>query len=191
MKGSHIRSTLAAYKPLKYAINNNCRAAVLVPLKYSEKNKEKYEVILTRRAAELADHGGQVSFPGGRIESTDSSPEHAALRETQEELGIVPQDIEIIGRLDDMITITGFHIVPILGILPNKISYFPDFHEVARVFSVPLYWLMQPQNWKQHTIQYKSQTVHFYSAEWNGENIWGATAQIIQNLIKVLKYWGI
>ena len=115
-------------------------AAVLVPLVHGAEPG----VLLTLRAPHLKDHAGQVSFPGGRAEPDDPSPEATALREAQEEIGLPPGQVELAGRLPDYATGTGYRITPVLGLLPSGLALSPCEDEVAAIFILPLATLLDP-----------------------------------------------
>ena len=118
-------------------------AAVLIPLL---RNNCAWQVLLTRRNSNLQEHGGQVAFPGGRVEPTDANPETTALREAHEEIGLKPQDVRILGRLKQMRTITNYNITPIIGVIPWPYQFQLEALEVSRVFTIPLDWLANKNN---------------------------------------------
>ena len=186
MNSSRIRSVLAAHTPSSLPVGARRAAAVLVPLKLIDDGGDAHEVVLTRRATALVAHAGQVSFPGGHIDASDGSPEQAAVRETHEELGISMQAIELIGRLGDVVTGTGFHITPIVGFLQREATYNPDPREVARVFGVPLERLAAPELWEQQAFRHGFAVLHSWRFGWEGEDVWGATAQILHDLMDLL-----
>ena len=162
-------------------------AAVLVPIFNQE---GIWHVLFTRRTDSVEDHQGQVSFPGGVIEANDESPLQAALRETQEEIGIRPEDVQILGALNPLLTVTNFIVVPIIGTIPLPYQFSLNEQEVATVFSVPLDWLANPDNievkeWKPEG-PWPSVPVHFFRP-FDGEVIWGATARITLRLLKLLE----
>jgi 8-oxo-dGTP pyrophosphatase MutT (NUDIX family) len=162
-------------------------AAVLVPL---YKQDFIWHVLYTRRTESVEDHRGQVSFPGGMIESEDESPEQAALRETEEELGILAEDVNILGALDPIPTTTQYLIVPIVGSIPWPYPLKLNQDEVAAAFGVPLEWLTDPANLE--IRQWKSQSngsnysIHFFQP-YQGEVIWGATARITLSLLELIR----
>jgi 8-oxo-dGTP pyrophosphatase MutT (NUDIX family) len=159
-------------------------AAVLVPLVVRE---EGLTVLFTQRTAHLIHHGGQISFPGGRVESDDPDPEAAALRETEEEIGLARAAIDVIGRLDDYITITGFHITPVVGLLHPPLVFSPDEFEVAEIFEVPLSFIMDPGNHRRDSRMLPSgEKRYFYVLPYQERYIWGATAGMLVNLYEVL-----
>ena len=131
-------------------------AAVLVPL---VKRDAGLQVILTRRTDHLSDHAGQISFPGGRQEQEDATLEETALRETEEEIGLARRHIDLIGRIDDYYTVTGYQVTPVIGLVTPPFDLTPDDHEVAEVFEVPLEFILNPRNQKLQTLA-KSPVYH-------------------------------
>jgi 8-oxo-dGTP pyrophosphatase MutT (NUDIX family) len=158
-------------------------AAVLVPL---VDRPHEMTVLLTQRTAHLSDHAGQISFPGGRIEAGDVDPEHAALREALEEVGLPPDHVEPIVRLDDYETRTGFLIYPVVGIVTPPFPVKLDPVEVADMFEVPLAFILDPANVRVESRMYKGYERHFYAMTFEGRYIWGATAGMLVNLSDVL-----
>lgn len=151
-------------------------AAVLVPLVDRARG---LTVLLTRRTQNLADHAGQISFPGGHMEPGDDGAENAALRETEEEIGLHRRHVEILGRLDDYITRTGFRITPVVGLVEPPFDLRPDPKEVAEVFEVPLAFLLDPANRQRHSRRYDGAERHFYAIPYEDHFIWGATAGML------------
>lgn len=160
------------------------QAAVLVPL---VARPEGMTVLLTQRTAHLMHHGGQISFPGGRLEPGDADPQAAALRETEEEIGLPRASVDLIGRLDDYVTMTGFHITPVVGLLHPPLSFAPDDFEVAEIFEVPLSFVMDPANHKTDSrLLPTGEKRWFYAIPYHQRYIWGATAGMLVNLYEVL-----
>jgi 8-oxo-dGTP pyrophosphatase MutT (NUDIX family) len=178
LRGDHMLDRLEPPQPPLKA------AAVLVPI---VEHEGALTVLLTKRTDHLADHAGQVSFPGGRIEPEDADPEHAALREAREEVGLPPEQVELIGRLDIYRTRTGFEVVPVVGLVRPPLVLTPDPHEVAEVFEVPLDFILDPVNHELHSRELRGATRHFYVLPYEGRNIWGATAGMLVNLAQVLR----
>jgi 8-oxo-dGTP pyrophosphatase MutT (NUDIX family) len=158
-------------------------AAVLVPL---IDRPEGMTVLLTQRTAHLANHAGQVSFPGGRVDLADGGFEETALRETQEETGIECSQVRIIGRLDPYITRTGFAIIPVVGVIEPPFTLNPDPFEVAEVFEVPLAFLLDPANHRLCSHEFEGKVRYFYAMPYGRHYIWGATAGILMNLYEFL-----
>lgn len=159
-------------------------AAVLVPLVLRPGGPT---VLLTQRTDHLHDHAGQISFPGGRIEEQDASPEAAALRETQEEVGLDPSRIQLIGRLDTYVVRTGFEVTPTVGFVHPPFEIDPDPFEVADVFEVPLAFFMDRGNHRQGSREYRGTLRRFYVMEYRDRYIWGATAAMLVNLVDILE----
>lgn len=154
-------------------------AAVLVPL---VDRPDGMTVLLTKRTEHLSSHAGQVSFPGGRVEPEDVDAIDTALRESQEEIGLARDFVEVIGRLDTYITGTGFSVTPIVGIVRPGFTLVLDAHEVAEAFEVPLEFLLDARNHERHARDYQGITRHFWAMPFNDYYIWGATAGMLRNL---------
>jgi 8-oxo-dGTP pyrophosphatase MutT (NUDIX family) len=153
-------------------------AAVLVPIV----DREEPTVLFTQRATHLPDHAGQISFPGGKIEAADASPLDAALRETEEEIGLEPRHIHPIGYLDLYMTTLGYRIVPTLARVDPGFRLKINAAEVESVFEVPLAFLMAEENHKLNRREWKGMTRTVYAMPFNEHNIWGVTAGILRNL---------
>jgi 8-oxo-dGTP pyrophosphatase MutT (NUDIX family) len=162
-------------------------AAVLVPLiDHPPGHPDGMTVLLTQRTAHLTAHAGQISFPGGRIEAQDPDPEAAALRETEEEVGLPRDRVTLIGRLDTYLTGTGFEITPVVGIVRPPFPLTIDPFEVAEAFEVPLSYILDRRNHQRVERQSGAHRRVFYVLPYQGRNIWGATAGILVNLAEVL-----
>ena len=159
-------------------------AAVLVPI---VARPGALTVLLTRRTDHLRDHSGQVSFPGGRVEPQDAGAEATALRETHEEVGLEPQRVEVLGRLSDYHTRTGYRITPVVGLVSPPFELRLDAHEVAAAFEVPLGFLLDPANHQRQAREYQGRTVHFFAIPYGEHYIWGATAGMLVNLALYLR----
>jgi len=143
-------------------------------------------VLFTRRASHLANHPGQISFPGGRVDAGDDGPAAAALREAEEEISLDPQRVELVGRLDDYITVTGFRVTPFVGVVTPPVTLVPDPAEVETIFEVPLAFLMDPTN-HQHGVREKDGKHRpYFAIPYRDYFIWGATAGILMNLYAIL-----
>lgn len=140
------------------------------------------QIVLTRRNETLRDHAGQISFPGGRIEASDASPVAAALREAGEEVGLFADDAEPMGYLDPFVTITGFHVFPVVAHIAP--SYVPviDPSEVAEAFEVPFDFLMAPENERRFDVDYRGGKRRLVEFLFRDYRIWGATAAMLVNL---------
>jgi 8-oxo-dGTP pyrophosphatase MutT (NUDIX family) len=143
-------------------------------------------VLLTQRTEHLSAHAGQIAFPGGRIETTDSDAVAAALRETEEEVGLSRERVSVIGRLDAYLTGTGFEITPIVGIIAPPVETRPDPFEVAETFEVPLSFILDRRNHQRVERESAGRRRAFFVLPYAGRNIWGATAGILVNLAEVL-----
>jgi len=158
-------------------------AAVLVPVV----ERAQPTVILTLRPETMRKHPGQVSFPGGRIDPDDDGPVAAALREAEEEIGLPPGAVEVIGMADVYRTITGFEVTPVVGILPPDLALRAYPGEVAAMFEVPLHHLLDPAHQLVRTVEWRGRERSYYEIEWEGRRIWGATAAMIVNLSRRLE----
>jgi 8-oxo-dGTP pyrophosphatase MutT (NUDIX family) len=154
------------------------RAAVLVGL---IDRGDDYGVLLTLRPDSMPSHAGQVAFPGGRIEPGET-PLAAALREAQEEVGVDPASVRILGQADTYLTGSGFAISPFVGVLPPGFVAVPHAREVADVFETPLSFLMDVANHQRHEREYRGALRAYYAMPHNGRYIWGATAGMIKSL---------
>ena len=177
MRGDHTLDPAEDVKPLFRP------AAVLIGLIERE---DGLHVLLTRRTDHLKSHAGQVAFPGGRIEAFDESPTAGALREAQEEVGLPPDYVEVIGRIDTYLTRTSFEITPIVGFVRQPYPVTPDPIEVADVFEVPLDFLVDPVNHQRNTREIKGKVHTFFAMPYREWHIWGVTAGILVNLAEVL-----
>jgi 8-oxo-dGTP pyrophosphatase MutT (NUDIX family) len=153
-------------------------AAVLFPIV----QRSELTVLLTQRTEHLPSHAGQIAFPGGKLEQHDSGPLAAALRETEEEIGIAANHIEPLGYLDGYLTGTGFHVVPVVAMVEPGFELQLDPSEVADVFEVPLAFLMDTANHQTHTREWRGQRRAYYAMPYGERYIWGATAGMIRNL---------
>ena len=159
-------------------------AAVLIPV---VAHPERLTVLFTQRTTHLKSHAGQVSFPGGRAEPGDASAEFTALREAAEEIGLAADRVEILGRLPDYRTRTGFRVTPVVGATRPPLELTPDPREVETVFEVPLEFLLDERNRERRTRQFQGLSVGFYVYEYQGHVIWGATAGMLVNLHRMLE----
>ena len=158
-------------------------AAVLVPLIDHE---DGMSVLLTQRTAHLTAHAGQISFPGGRVEEADPDAIAAALRESEEEVGLPRERVSVIGRLDTYVTGTGFEIAPIVGIVDPPVPIVIDPFEVAEAFEVPLSFILDRSNHQRIEREVGAHSRSYFVLPYQGRNIWGATAGILVNLAEVL-----
>ena len=159
-------------------------AAVLVPLVH--RPCQGISVLLTRRSDHLKDHAGQISFPGGRIEAGDTGPADAALRETDEEVGIAPGQVDLLGYLDTYVTGTGFAVTPVVGMVDPAATPRPNPEEVAEAFEVPLPYLIDPANHRATSRVMHGSSIEFFEITYQQRRIWGATAGIIVGFYELL-----
>jgi 8-oxo-dGTP pyrophosphatase MutT (NUDIX family) len=158
-------------------------AAVLVPI---VDHLSGLTVIFTKRTTHLKAHSGQVSFPGGRAEPEDPTPEFTALREAQEEIGLAIDRVEVLARMPEYRTRTGFRVTPVVGLLTPPVALTPDPREVEEVFEVPLAFLLDPKNHQRETRELQGRTVGYYVMRYENRTIWGATAGMLVNLYRHL-----
>lgn len=158
-------------------------AAVLVPL---IERRQGLHVILTRRSQHLADHKGQIAFPGGRIDPGDPGPREAALREAEEEIALRRDRVAVLGELDTYVTRTGYQIHPFVGLVRPPVALTPEPLEVDEIFEVPLAFILEPGSRQTHTRDWQGTTRRFYAYPYRGYYIWGATAGMLNNLSELL-----
>ena len=170
-----IQKILRHHKKKEITGENLKTSAVLIPLFY---NQGQYYVLFTERSDEVNFHKGQVCFPGGTREPSDSSLLQTALREIEEEISLKAKDVEVLGELDDSIALTSNYIIsPFVAFIPHPYPFKADGREIREIFSVPLSFLMDEANFKQDS----------YAYEYEGHIIWGATAGILKQFIDLLK----
>ena len=170
-----IEKILRHRKEKKITGENLKASAVLIPLFY---NQGQYHILFTERSEEVDFHKGQVCFPGGTREPSDSSLLQTALRETEEEISVKAKDVEILGEFDDNVTLTSNYVIsPFVALIPHPYPLKVDGREIREIFSVPLSFLMNEANFKQDS----------YAYEYEGHIIWGATARILRQFMDLLK----
>jgi 8-oxo-dGTP pyrophosphatase MutT (NUDIX family) len=158
-------------------------AAVLVAVV----DRAEPTVILTERPLTMRKHPGQISFPGGRIDPGDDGPIAAALREAEEEIGLTPGFVEVIGIADRYRTVTGFEVTPVVAVVPPDLDLSPHPGEVADMFEAPLRFLLDPARHAIRTVEFRGRERCYYEIIWDGRRIWGATAAMIVNLSRRLE----
>lgn len=158
-------------------------AAVLIPLLFHD---SAWHVLFTRRADRVEHHKGQVSFPGGATDPQDDSPEATALREADEEIGIRPQDVRVLGRIAPMVTISDFLVTPVVGVIPWPYAFRVHTLEVGRVFTIPLAWLADRQHFMKLVREETGRHVITY-LPYDGELLWGATAHMTVEFLKAVE----
>ena len=172
-------------------------AAVLIPIVLRGLQGNNPHVLLTQRTKHLSSHAGQIAFPGGKVDAQDASPQHAALREAHEEVGLSPHLVEILGSLPTYVTGTAFHITPVIGLVSPTLTTTANPFEVEEIFEVPLAFLMNPENHRLHVFEREGVLRQWYSMPYlephptdAGESterfIWGATAGMIRNFYRFL-----
>jgi 8-oxo-dGTP pyrophosphatase MutT (NUDIX family) len=181
-----LRARLGAHTPVTRAEWEARPAAVLVPL---YRDAGQWHVLFTLRTHTVETHKGQVSFPGGRVDPGDTSRIETALRETEEEIGLKREDVTVLGQLDELLTVTQYHITPVVGLFPWPYQFVLSTDELSAVFGVPLTWLANPGNLE---VQYREPLapgpkVPVYYLHYGGYTIWGATARMLLSLLAVLK----
>lgn len=169
------RQQLAASKELRPA------AVLLLVVNHAEPT-----VVFTMRTAHLSDHAGQISFPGGRCDAGDCNPEGTALREAREEIGLEAHRVELLGRLPEYRTSTGFSVTPVVGWAEPPVSYRPDPHEVAEVFEVPLAFLLDSRNHRYESAFFKGRMRKYWAMPFGERFIWGATAGMLVTFQRIL-----
>lgn len=196
LEAAELRRRLASRGPLEFSVYGDdgagkgedaartTAAAVLIPV---IAHPGELTVLFTQRTQHLKSHSGQVSFPGGRVEQGDASVEFTALREAAEEIGLSADRVEILGRLPDYHTRTGFRVAPVIGLVTPPLELAPDPREVEAVFEVPLAFLLDESNRERRTREFRGLSVGYYVYEYRGHVIWGATAGMLVNLHKMLE----
>ena len=154
-------------------------AAVLIPIILRANGPT---LLLTQRTDHLSSHAGQVAFPGGRIDGGDADAVDAALREAEEETGLARIYVEPLGFLDTYMTVTAYHVVPVVALVKPGFTITPQANEVSAVFEVPLRFLMTPANHEKHSREWQGRLRYYYAMPYENRYIWGATAGMIRNL---------
>ena len=169
------------------------QAAVLIPFLRQSNNNNSWDILFTRRTNLVAEHKGQVSFPGGGSHLEDSSTFQTALREAFEEIGLAPEDVRPLGKLEAVHTISNYRVVPVVGVIPWPYQFKIEEKEVSRVFTIPIHWLANPDHFEVRTrlvefpgyLQPQELEVIYYQA-FDGEILWGVSAEITHQLLKRL-----
>jgi len=185
MSDGWVIEVIRALKPETISPTGLSCSAVVMLMRPTGDGPTDFDIVFTRRSDDVPNHASQVSFPGGRMEK-DETPAEAAIRETEEELGISTDKVTLLGELDSMVTNSGFHVTPMAALLEGEVTYQPDSREVARVFHVPLTALMEADAWEFHEYQYKSNTVGIWYFHYDNEVIWGVTGHILHCFLEYL-----
>ncbi len=177
-----VRAVLARHRPRTFAQPDLRPSAVLLPL-YDRDGEET--LLFTRRTDHLEHHRGEISFPGGAWHPEDRDLAATALRETEEEMGIVAGDVDILGRLDDFYSVHGYHVVPFVGTFPWPYPFRINRDEIAAIIEVPVTALRDPAIFRTEDWQHRGRThpVHFY--RYRGHEIWGLTAAILKQFLEL------
>ncbi len=189
---NRLRTALDASAPLDLLIGDvdddtdveAHEAAVLVAIT----DRPEPGILFTVRREDMRTHAGQVAFPGGRIDPQDEDAASAALREAWEELGLDPAKVTMCGIADRYRTVTGFAVTPVVGVVPPDLPLAPHEDEVADWFEAPLAFVLDPANQRRVAGEYRGRTRHYFQIDWNGRRIWGATAAMLVNLSRRLKW---
>ena len=168
-------------------------AAVLIPFLRPFGPNSPWHILLTRRTNHVADHKGQVAFPGGRSEPNEEEPILTALREAQEEIGLNPEDVKILGTLSTIQTISNYLVTPVVGVIPWPYNFKLEEREVSKIFILPLVWLANSQNYhiKNRSVKFPNSSTPIqlnvcYYKPYNNETLWGVSAEITHQLISKL-----
>jgi 8-oxo-dGTP pyrophosphatase MutT (NUDIX family) len=175
-----IRNTLAQHSKSMASEESFTPSAVLIPIFY--KNAEPY-MLLTLRTETVASHKGQISFPGGAHENGDRDLLATALRETFEEVGIRPEDVEVLGELDDLLAVTNFVVTPFVGVFPYPYDFKVSDDEIAELIEIPLSFFINPNNRRAEERMYRGRKVTVYFYDYGKYTVWGVTARIIKGFV--------
>ena len=179
-----LKQILTSWQKISSGSGGLTEAAVLIPIFCKDK---AHHIIFTQRSHKVPHHKGQVSFPGGARSPADSSLLDTALRESWEEIGLEAKDVEVLGELDDYATTSGYNISPFVGFIPYPYEFRLNPYEIDDVFSVPVSVLLRKADGKQEQYTFGNQFFVDHSYEYEGRVIWGATAQILQQLLEIWK----
>ena len=173
-----IRRKLTCYKPATFQ-SDQPKAAVLLALTDSEEPA----IVLTKRAARLSSHSGEIAFPGGKYDDTDSDLLQTALREAQEEVGLDPQQVEVLGSLGQVMSKHGVHVTPWVGVIPENVALAPNIGELDEVFMVPLRFFIDDKRYCTDEFSFQGKSLYVPAWEFNGHLIWGLTAYMLVELL--------
>jgi 8-oxo-dGTP pyrophosphatase MutT (NUDIX family) len=181
----HLSAALAAQQTTTHMEWIARPSAVLIPL--FERDGE-WHVVLTQRTNTVSSHKGQVAFPGGRVDPEDRDAIDTALREAEEEIGLRRADVRVLGVLDDLLTVSQWRITPVVGQIPAGYAFVPSTNELSNIFDVPLAFFADPANLRieQRTDALQGPPIEVYHFDYGAYDIWGATARILRNLMRVI-----
>lgn len=177
-----LREQLARWPAVEIEAPQHRRACVLIPL---IRDGDRWYLLFSRRSANLAAHSGQIAFPGGSVEAGETL-EEAVIRETYEEVGIPPDRVELIGRLDDLITHSGFLVAPFAGVIHERVEYVLQETEVDEVFEVPVEALLDIRNPEVRWVPFREKHYPAYFYNYDGYEIWGLTGRILKAFLDVV-----
>lgn len=178
-----LRQALASRQKLRISGGGLTESAVLIPIFYKD---GEYHILFTQRSDQVPHHKGQISFPGGARSRADATLQDTALRESREEIGLKAKDAEIVGELDDTATATsGYNISPFVAFIPYPYGFVLSPYEITEIFSTPISALLHRAKRKKERHTFGGQVFVGYSYEYEGRVIWGATAKIVEQLLKV------
>jgi mutator protein MutT len=180
---ARLRELVARRPAIEIVAPKYRRACVLVPL---VRDRGGWSILFSRRSANLAAHSGQIAFPGGAVEEGETLPE-AAVREAQEEVGIAPEHVELIGRLDDLVThVSGFLVAPFIGVIEERIEYVLQESEVDEVFEVPVDALLTPSQPEIRYVAYRDRDYPAYFYHYGAYEIWGLTGRMLKTFLDLV-----
>jgi len=181
---TEIKRVLAAHEPEVWSEEHLIPAAVLIPLYLKD---DELHVLLTVRTDQVEAHKGQISFPGGMKEPDDSDMLTTALRETEEEVAVAPADVEILGQLDQLISVTDFIITPFVGMIPHPYEFRISEQEIAQLLEVPLSFFLDERNCRTELKPFRGREITVYYFDYQGHTIWGVTARIMVGFLRLLQ----
>ncbi len=179
-----LRDRLSGYTPAPIASDTRIRASVLIPV---FEDGDGARIVLTKRTTTVRYHKGEISFPGGMYEDADNDTLTTALRETNEEIGVRQSDVEVIGCIDDMRTVTGFVITPYVGLIPYPYEFVLNPREVHYLIYLPLLHLLNADVTEEE-VRHEGRTIQVQSIYYEGERIWGATCRLLLTLKKIVAH---